>query len=245
MHRMLQRTTKVGLHLLLTLALFGSPAAAEVIRPDARLGSPQIAGAIVGTQSYTYDPITCTGRFRADSVPYLLTRGPNATDELSILPGEDGVRSEAVDVRLDESGRLVDDPSNRFVLRGTVTVGTQTYRGTLLQGTPTAFSAGAGTASAFELNVAIDGGALAHLFGSEAYLRFATTHRRRSEHGADFRTSFQSTVEESRAVGLSTAALHVAPITEPTALAMLVASGWWVLFRKRSRQVTTRVSGAR
>ena len=155
----------------------GLPARGDLIRPSAGRAFPDIAGDIVGSQTYTYDPTTQTGTFALVNAPHLISLGPSVQDLVQMRPDRDGTLTQSLRMKLDRQGRLVESPANRFEVRGTVVIGDQTYQGLLLEGKPTAFGAGTQDASAaknsdvFDLNMKITGGELAHAFGSEAYLR--------------------------------------------------------------------------
>lgn len=233
MHRMHQRKARAGLYIVVVIAVVGPRAGAGMIRPRHTFDAPEITAAIAGTVRHEYDPATRTGQLQASTTPYLLTLGPSAGDETDVRPGEDGVRGEDLVLRLTADGRLVDDPSNAFTVRGTVTVSGQRYQGVLLQGAPTAFTAAVDSPAVFELNVAITGGALAHLFGPDVYIRLTTAQG--SGFTGDYRRSFDAGVEGSHTVSLHARARQPSTITEPAALAILVASGSWVVFRRRAR----------
>jgi len=238
MHPMRQPWAKAALPFFLVALVLGSPAAAELIRPEHTPNGPEITGSIAGTQTHTYDPAAQNGRFEASATPYLLTVGRNAGDEADILPDEDGVRSQVVRLILDETGRLMDDPANAFIVRGTVTWRGQTYRGVLLRGTPTAFGADLGASNAFELNLSITGGAIAHLFGPDAYVRLRTAGMGVGEEG--FARSFQTKVEESTLTSLHAPRQAPPAVAEPTAVAILLACGSWFFVRCSARHLAGR-----
>jgi hypothetical protein len=174
------RSLTVQMCLVVPVLLLSSiwPAArADLIRANAGRAFPDIAGDIVGSQTYTYDPATQTGTFALVNAPHLISLGPSVKDLVPMRPDRDGTLTQSLQMKLDRQGRLVKSPANRFEIRGTVVIGDQTYQGLLLEGRPTAFGAGAQDATAtknpdvFDLNMEITGGELAHAFGSEAYLR--------------------------------------------------------------------------
>lgn len=178
MQRMCSQTARVCL--VVPVFLISSvwlPARADLIRVNAGRAFPDIAGDIVGSQTYTYDPATQTGTFALVNAPHLISLGPSVKDLVQMRPDCDGTLTQSLKMKLDRQGRLVASPANRFEIRGTVVIGDQTYQGLLLEGKPTAFGAGAQDASAaknpdvFDLNMEITGGKLAQAFGSEAYLR--------------------------------------------------------------------------
>jgi hypothetical protein len=162
---------------LFLLGSLGLPARADLIRTNPGRAFPDIAGDIVGNQTYTFDPITQTGTFALVNAPHLISLGPSVTDLVPMRPDQDGTLVQSLRMKLDRQGRLVDSPANRFEIHGTVVIGDRTYQGLLLAGRPTAFGAGAPDATAvkdpdvFDLNMEITGGKLAEAFGPEAYLR--------------------------------------------------------------------------
>jgi hypothetical protein len=162
---------------LFCLGTIGLPARADLIRTNPGRSFPDIAGDIVGTQTYTYDPSTQTGTFALVNAPHLISLGPKVKDLVQMRPDRDGTLSQSLQMKLDRQGHLVDSPANKFEIRGTVVIGDRTYQGLLLEGKPTAFGAGAQDPSAvkdpdiFDLDVQITGGKLAEAFGSQAYLR--------------------------------------------------------------------------
>src|SRR5262249_43671224 len=138
---------------------------------------PDIAGGLIGTQTYTFDPVTQTGTFDLVNAPHLISLGPSGKDMVQMLPEQDGTLRQSLRMKLDCRGRLVDSPFNKFEIRGMVVIGDRTYQGILLEGKPTAFGAEAQGVSpmrnpdVFDLNMKITGGKLAQAFGPEAYLR--------------------------------------------------------------------------
>jgi hypothetical protein len=178
----MQRMRSVIIHgfLLFTVVLAGMapPARADLIRARSSRAFPDIAGDIVGSQTYTYDPTTQTGTFAVTNAPHLISWGPTAGQMEQVLPDRDGTLSQSLHMKLDHQGKLVDDPNNRFEVRGTVVIGDRTYQGLLLEGKPTAFGAGEQqfpvspkAPNVFDLNMEITGGQLALQFGKSAYLR--------------------------------------------------------------------------
>ncbi len=170
------------------------PARADLIRAQAGRSFPDIAGDIVGSQTYTYDPATQTGTFALVNAPHLISLGPSDEDLVPMQPQKDGTLTQSLRMKLDRKGRLIESPINRFVIRGTVVIGDRTYEGILLEGRPTAFGAGGQDASTarnsdvFDLNMRITGGKLAGAFGSEAYLRI--TPQANSTFQGEFTTDF-------------------------------------------------------
>jgi hypothetical protein len=195
MQRMRSVIGTVGLVLPVILVVsIGLPARADLIRAHPGRSFPDIAGDIVGTQTYTYDPATQTGTFALVNAPHLILWGPTVKDLIPMRPDRDGTLTQSLRMKLDRQGRLVDSPSNRFEVRGTVVIGDQTYQGLLLVGKPTAFGAGSRDASparspdVFDLDMKIIDGKLAKAFGSEAYLRI--TPQANSTFSGEFTSDF-------------------------------------------------------
>jgi hypothetical protein len=150
-----------------------------LIRSRSARSFPDIAGDIVGSQTYTYDPVTQTGIFHLVNAPHLISLGPSVKDMVQMLPNQDGTLTQSLKMKLDRNGKLVNSPANTFEIRGTVIIGDRTYQGVLLKGTPTAFGAlvpdespsGSKKVEVFDLNMRITDGELKDAFGDEAYLR--------------------------------------------------------------------------
>lgn len=161
------------------LGILSSHARGDLIRSNPSRSFPDIAGDIVGSQTYTYDPVTQTGLFQVVNAPHLISLGPSPKDMVQMLPEHDGTLTQSLQMKLDRHGRLINSPANTFEIRGTVVIGDQTYRGVLLKGTPIAFgavppddsSSGRKKGEVFDLNMKITEGELKEAFGSEAYLR--------------------------------------------------------------------------
>jgi hypothetical protein len=180
MQRMCTRRANPLIAFLLACgSLLSSHARGDLIRSSPSRSFPDIAGDIVGTQTYTYDPVTQTGTFHLVNAPHLISLGPSTNDMVPMLPDLDGTLTQSLDMKLDRNGRLVNSPGNTFEIRGTVVIGDRTYRGLLLKGTPTAFGAETPDDSpskskkseVFDLSMKITDGELKDAFGSEAYLR--------------------------------------------------------------------------
>jgi hypothetical protein len=178
MQRMCGDFARVGLLLPLYLLAGLLPSAhGDLIRAAPGRTFPDIAGDIGGSQTYVYDPATQTGTFALVNAPHLISLGPAGKDLIPMHPDSGGTLSQALQLKLDRSGNLIDSPLNRFEIRGTVIINDRIYEGILLEGTPTAFGmAGRGRPAmknpeVFDLNMRIDGGELKNAFGSEAYLR--------------------------------------------------------------------------
>ncbi len=234
----MQRMCKITIRMvvIISLAAMGeliSQARGDLIRSSPSRSFPDIAGDIVGIQTYTYDPVTQTGTFQVENAPHLISLGPAVKDMVSILPEEDGTLSQSLSMKLDRHGRLINSPSNKFQIRGTVVIGEQTYQGLLLEGTPTAFgaerpdgsAAGSKNGEVFDLNVKITDGKLARAFGPEAYLRI--TPQAGSTFSGEFTADFSSerplTNLRHRAKSLPAA------VPEPTVLVTLLTCGAGVL----------------
>jgi hypothetical protein len=179
MHRMRRFTTLFG---LVTTSLLWqiAPAGASLLNPNAGRAYPDIAADINGVVTYSYDSSSQTGLFHVSNTPYLIATGPTSSEEFDINPNSNtGVRSQQISITLDKSGNLMPSTQNMYALYGTVNVNGQTFSGTLLQGTPTAFgsqtltASGITASSVFDVNLAITGGVLAPYFGSTAYMRIS------------------------------------------------------------------------
>ena len=119
---------------IVLLADVWSLARGDLIRSSPSRSFPDIAGDIVGAQTYTYDPVTQTGMFQVVNAPHLISLGPSAKDMVQMLPEQDGTLTQSLQMKLDRNGRLVNSPDNKFEIRGTVVIGDQTYQGLLLEG---------------------------------------------------------------------------------------------------------------
>ena len=142
MQRMRSAFVKIGLLpvLVMELGAFCS-ARGDLIRPSISRSYPDIAGDLVGSQTYTFDPSSKTGVFQVVNAPQFIALGPTGKDMLNVTPDKDGTLSQSLQLRLDQNGQMVQTPDNRFQLYGSVVIGDQIYRGLLLEGTPTAFGA--------------------------------------------------------------------------------------------------------
>jgi hypothetical protein len=230
MQRMRSVFVKLGLLPVLgTLMGAFCSARGDLIRPSISRSYPDIAGDLVGTQTYTFDPSSKTGLFQVVNAPQFIALGPTGKDMLSVTPDKDGTLSQSLQLRLDQNGQMVQTPDNRFQLYGSVVIGDQIYRGLLLEGTPTAFEAqaqggGAATsrnANVFDLNVKITGGQLASAFGPEAYFRVVP------QSNSTFQGSFASNFSGDKPL-TNLRALQgnlPAPIPEPSPLLILLAGG--------------------
>ncbi|MCA1684771.1 MAG: PEP-CTERM sorting domain-containing protein [Planctomycetia bacterium] len=238
MHRMRDFYAKAGLTLVLT-AVFGPgiAARADLLRPNATQSFPDLAGDIVGSQSYAYDPDTGTGLFVVRNAPSLIAMGPQQSSESFVNDLPVTPRSETIQVKLDSGGHLVNDKDNSFSVYGSVTIDGKNFTGLLLQGTPTGFGwaapqAGTPTVSNFDLNVSLTGGLLQNAYGPDAYIRVS------SELGSTFQGVFSRDF-----LGLKTMtnvrAYHgpnPSPVPEPSTFAIILACGGaGLLYHQRRR----------
>jgi hypothetical protein len=229
MRRVLLKLTTVMIFLIATWAWW--PARGDLIRPKTSRTYPDIAGDIVGSQTYTFDPASKTGMFQVTNSPQLITLGPAGNDMMSVKPDREGTLSQTLQLRLNQKGQIVDNPENRFQLYGSVVIGNQMYNGLLLEGTPTAF--GVQTESrktisgtdVFDLNVKITGGKLAQTFGPEAYFRVIP------QSNSTFQGSFASSFSGGKPLtNLRALQRHLpAPIPEPSPLLVLLTAGGAVM----------------
>ena len=181
----------------------------------------------MGSQTYTFDPASKTGTFQVVNAPQFIALGPTGTDMLNVAPDKDGTLSQTLRLKLDSSGRLVENPDNSFQLYGSVVIGDQVYRGLLLEGKPTAFGAQGpnGTAlpraDVFDLNVKITGGQLAQAFGTDAYFRIIP------QSNSTFQGSFASSFSGDKPLTNLRALQGRLPaaVPEPTALLVLLTGG--------------------
>lgn len=232
MHRMRSTIVKAGLAFLFA-AILESPAAADLIRQPPGQSYPDVAAAMDGTQTYTYNTTTQTGQFQFSNTPYLLMLGPNANDEYMIQPDTAGTRSQSVTLTLDKSGNVVNSNANSYSLYGTVVIGGQTYQGLLLQATPNAFGSQAGGSPAFDMTMTITGGALAQAFGPELYLQLHPSVD--STFDGSFNQNFSTTLECTTTVGPHSPA--PSPIPEPSTLVVLLACGAGLAVRRQFRRI--------
>ncbi len=218
------------------------PVRGDLIRPKTARSYPDVAGDIVGSQTYTFDPASKTGTFQVVNAPQFIALGPKGNDMVDVTPDSDGTLRQTLQLKLDQNGKLVETPDNRFQLFGTVVIGDRVYRGLLLEGKPTAFGAqaqqGASLASAdvFDLNMKITGGKLADAFGAEAYFRVIP------QSNSTFEGSFASSFSGDKPM-TNLRALQgrlPAPIPEPTPLAILLTAGAALLVARLGKRITAR-----
>ncbi len=239
MQRMRSVFIRLGLASLIgSIGGTGLPARGDLIRPRSARTYPDIAGDIVGTQTYTFDPKSQTGTFQVVNSPQFIALGPKGHDIVSLTPNQDGTLSQVLQLELDQNGRLVQNPNNRFELYGTVVIGNQVYRGLLLEGTPTAFgsqilkSPSISSEDVFDLNMKITGGKLADAFGSEAYFRVIP------QSNSTFHGSFTSSFSGARPLTTLRALQGRLPaaIPEPSPLAVLLVAGAGLMVRRWCKQ---------
>ena len=238
MQRMCSVIARVGL-VLFFVGITGlcSPVCGDLIRSKPARSFPDIAGDIVGVQTYTYDPATQTGTFEVVNAPHLISLGPSVKDMLNMLPSQDGTLSQSLLMKLDRNGRLIDSPMNKFEIRGKVIIGGRTYDGLLLEGKPTAFGADVKAPSStknleiFDLNMRITGGELQKAFGDAAYLRISPQDR--STFDGRFTTDFSSEKPLTNLRALRNTLPATVP--EPTSLITFLTCGAGLLAYKLRR----------
>jgi hypothetical protein len=247
---MCSASVKIGFVLL--LAAVGdilSAARGDLIRPNPSRSFPDIAGDIVGTQTYTYDPVSQTGVFQVTNAPHLISLGPAPKDMVPMLPEHDGTLTQSLQMKLDRYGRLIKSPANTFEIRGSVVIGDRTYEGLLLKGTPTAFGAvpsddsraGEKTGDLFDLNMKITEGKLKDAFGGEAYLRI--TPQAGSTFDGRFTIDFSS---EKPLTNLRASRSGLpATVPEPSALVTFLSIGGAVLAYRLRRRFAARPTRGR
>jgi hypothetical protein len=231
-----------------------SNARGDLIRSAPGRSFPDIAGDIVGAQTYTYDPLTQTGMFEVVNAPHLISLGPSVKDMVDMRPDANGTLSQMLKMRLDRKGQLVNSPDNTFQIRGSVVIGDKTYQGLLLEGKPTAFGADKQEKPAakkkkpevFDLNMEITGGQLAQAFGKQAYLRIVP------QAGTTFNGEFTVDFTSERPLTNLRSARGKLPadVPEPTILLTLLTFGGGALalrvrrhFRRTSRRGSFAING--
>jgi len=241
MPRMCSASTRASIAFFAIVIVTAWPGArADLIRSMPARSFPDIAGDIVGAQTYTYAPATETGTFQVVNAPHLISLGPSPSEMLQLLPDQDGTLSQSLKMTLDRHGRLVRSPDNSFQIRGRVVIGEKTYEGLLLEGKPTAFGAVVAETQAaknkdpevFDLNMEITGGQLADAFGSQAYLRIVP--QARSTYRGRFTTDFSG---DRPLTNLRPARTKLpASVPEPTTLLTFLTCGaGYAAYRLRRR----------
>jgi hypothetical protein len=230
---------------LLSIAGVTWPAKGDLIRPKTARSFPDIAGDVVGSQTYTFDPASRTGTFQVVNSPQFIALGPTGGDLVNVTPDQFGTLLQTLQLKLDQNGRLVETADNRFQLYGSVVIGNQEYRGLLLEGKPTAFGAqaqkGAALSSSdvFDLNMTVTGGKLASAFGREAYFRVVPQSN--STFQGSFATNFSGDKPMTNLRALQGAL--PADIPEPSPLLILLTGGAAIAavrWLKRSRARSAR-----
>jgi hypothetical protein len=250
MQRMRTTRVKFTLSVIIACALFHwAHARADLIRSSPARSFPDIAGDIVGSQTYTYDPVTQTGIFQLVNAPHLISLGPSMKDMVQMLPNQDGTLTQSLKLKLDRNGRLVDSPANSFEIRGTVIIGDRTYQGVLLKGIPTAFGAykpddspdRSKRAEVFDLNMRITDGELKDAFGGEAYLRI------KPQAGSTFDGRFTTDFSSDKPLTNLRASRTLLPeaVPEPSALITFLTLGAGVALYQLRRRITMRRSRRR
>lgn len=237
MQRMRNDTGRVFFILvLLALEGFGAPVRGDLIRPRNVRSYPDIAGDIVGEQTYSFDAASQTGVFRVTNAPHVITLEPGGKKMVDVMPDLEGTLNETLQLRLDRHGKLVDQPDNRFELRGSVTIGGKFYEGLLLEGRPTAFGARSQDMGVFDLNLKVTGGELAEAFGPEAYFRI--TPQENSTFQGDFTADFSG--EKPLTSLRASRTEEPIPVPEPTSLIFFLTIGAGALGAKLRRRGRSR-----
>lgn len=239
MQRMRNDTGRVFFVLvLLALEGLGGSARGDLIRPRNVRSYPDIAGDMVGEQTYSFDSTSQTGVFRVTNAPHVITLEPGGKKMVDVMPDLEGTLNETLQLRLDRHGKLVDQPDNRFELRGSVTIGGRFYEGLLLEGRPTAFGARSQSGGpsqdmgVFDLNLKVTGGELADAFGPEAYFRI--TPQENSTFQGDFTADFSG--EKPLTSLRASRSEEPIPVPEPTSLIFFLACGAGALGSRMRRR---------
>lgn len=243
MQRMRNDTGRVFFVLvLLALEGFSASVRGDLIRPHNTRSYPDIAGDMVGEQTYFFDSTSQTGVFRVTNAPHVITLEPGGEKMVDVMPDLEGTLNETLQLRLDRHGKLVDQPDNRFELRGSVTIGGKFYEGLLLEGRPTAFGARSRDGGpsqdmgVFDLNLKVTGGELAEAFGPEAYFRI--TPQENSTFQGDFTADFSG--EKPLTSLRASRSDEPIPVPEPTSLIFFLAIGGGALATRLRRRVGAR-----
>ncbi len=238
MQRMHRSLVVAGAFALIVTAL-GQSASADLLRPKDTREFPDLTAFANGYQTYSYDPSSQTGLFQLTNVPFLATQGKNSDgsfNEAPVSKTDDGIQSQKVTAVLDSTGHLVDSPLNTFQVYGKVVLDGQTYSGLLLQGTPTGFGSQTLKPTVdgedlFDMKLQITGGAMADLYGKNAYMR--VTAEANSTFDGVFTTAFSSEKVLTNVHTLANSLPQPAP--EPATLYVLLACGAGLFYRGRRR----------
>jgi hypothetical protein len=226
-----------GLALIAFALLIASPARGDLLHPPSGGSSyPDIEGAMNGSQSYTFNSATQTGVFQYSDTPFALLLGPKSSDEYDIQPNSNGTRAQTLSLVLNQNGQVVNSPTNTYSLYGTVVVGGQTFNGLLLQATPTAFGSQSGSATTFDMNMTVTGGALAQAFGPDLYLQLHPSLN--STFDGSFNHNFTTAVVCSSVVGPNSP--NPSPVPEPATIVVLIACGAGFFANRRFRRTSLR-----
>jgi hypothetical protein len=218
------------------LALTAPASRAALLHPTDTSQFPDLsAGFVSGTLQYT----ASTGQLAIQNTPYALALGTSSSQQFDVTADGAGQRSQTVDVTLNPNGTVNQSGTNTYDLYGQVTLNGTTYNGLLLSGTPTAMGslnlAAAPTNVAgeamFDFDVSVNGGLLASVFGSEAYIRL--TAERWSTFNGSFTQDFSAGKISSNVRGYFPS--PPVPIPEPTTLVVLIACGGAGLLRRVRR----------
>lgn len=232
----------------LTVAAIGASgrsAQAGLLRPDAGRAYPDVlAGAVNGTQTYTFDSASQLGRYEVKSTPTQIAGGAVDAEVFDIDANADGSRSQTIIATIDGTGKLVSAGENSYELHGSVVADGQTFNGLLLKGTPTGFGSkdlgtDVGGADVYDMNISVDGGSLAPYFGPDAYVRINTEIA--STFDGTFTANFSGEKTSTNTRGYNSPKPF--PVPEPSTLVLIVASAAGLLYRNR-RRITTADLGA-
>lgn len=243
MHRMRYFFAAASLFAALVLNAEGKSARGALLEPNHTRNFPDVTAYTNGYQNYYVDSPS-QGTFQLKDVPFLITMGKTGTDfvEYDVTRAGDGQLAQNVTAVINtQTGELISgDSRNAFSLYGKVTIGGDTFDGLLLQGTPTGFGYQALTSSGvtgkalFDMKIKITGGALADLYGAEAYL--SITADTNSTFAGVFTQDFSS---QKILTNLQKYTKFPNPVPEPTTLVVLVTAGAGLLYRNR-RKITAR-----
>ncbi len=243
MHRMRHLFAAATVLVALALNVEGTSARGALLEPNHTRNFPDVTAYTNGYQNYFVDTPS-QGTFQLKDVPFLITMGKTGTDfvEYDVSRASNGQLSQNVTAVLNtQTGELISgDSRNAFSFYGKVTIGGETFDGLLLQGTPTGFGYQALTSSGvtgkalFDMKIKITGGALADLYGAEAYL--SITADTNSTFAGVFTSDFSS---QKILTNLQKYSKFPNPVPEPTTLVVLLTAGAGLLYRNR-RKITAK-----